>query len=189
MSHPDGEIAFFNDAAFGIAATPAELEAYAERLDLGPPPPRPGALAVLAASGYVRADAGPACMICDCAAVGPDLPAGARACRYAQFRAESRGAAALRELRSLGIRRSGGALAAARHGRPQYRGCGWPGLERDVGLVSRGTPRTRAFVRGAAGGDRGRGSVPRRLPAPARRQPAYAALEPRPAFVADRGPH
>jgi uncharacterized heparinase superfamily protein len=76
MSHPDGEIAFFNDAAFGIAATPAELEAYAERLDLGPSPPRPGALAVLAASGYVRAEAGPACMICDCAAVGPDYQPG-----------------------------------------------------------------------------------------------------------------
>ena len=76
MSHPDGEIAFFNDAAFGMAATPAELEAYAERLDLGPPAPRPGALAVLAASGYVRVDVGPACMICDCAAVGPGYQPG-----------------------------------------------------------------------------------------------------------------
>jgi uncharacterized heparinase superfamily protein len=72
MSHPDGEIAFFNDAAFGVAASCAELESYARRLDLGSTtPPRPETLAVLAASGYVRAEAGPACLICDCAALGP----------------------------------------------------------------------------------------------------------------------
>ncbi len=32
MCHPDGEISFFNDAAMGIAPTPAELDAYARRL-------------------------------------------------------------------------------------------------------------------------------------------------------------
>ncbi|HET6386777.1 MAG TPA: heparinase II/III family protein, partial [Armatimonadota bacterium] len=30
MCHPDGEIAFFNDAAIGIAPAPAEIEAYAQ---------------------------------------------------------------------------------------------------------------------------------------------------------------
>jgi uncharacterized heparinase superfamily protein len=70
MSHPDGDIAFFNDAAFGIAPTPAELETYAHRLGLEPAPQRAPPLAVLAASGYVRLEAGPACLICDCAAVG-----------------------------------------------------------------------------------------------------------------------
>ena len=71
MSHPDGEIAFFNDAAFGVAATAAELEAYAGRLGLGPPADHSAPLAVLADSGYVRVSAGPACLICDCAPVGP----------------------------------------------------------------------------------------------------------------------
>jgi uncharacterized heparinase superfamily protein len=36
MTHPDGRIALFNDAAFGIAAEPAALEAYAGRLGLPP---------------------------------------------------------------------------------------------------------------------------------------------------------
>ncbi|MBT8421098.1 MAG: hypothetical protein KJO08_09585 [Gammaproteobacteria bacterium] len=35
MRHPDGEIAFFNDAATGIAPTPDELAGYADRLELG----------------------------------------------------------------------------------------------------------------------------------------------------------
>jgi uncharacterized heparinase superfamily protein len=76
MSHPDGDIAFFNDAAFGVAATPAQLEAYATRLNLGPPPQHDAALAVLGTSGYVRVAAGPAYLICDCAPLGPPyLPA------------------------------------------------------------------------------------------------------------------
>jgi len=80
MSHPDGDIAFFNDAAFGVAATAAALEAYAARLGLGPPPPCNGSLVVLADSGYVRVTAGPAFLICDCAAVGPSyLPGHAHA--------------------------------------------------------------------------------------------------------------
>ena len=32
MSHPDGEIAFFNDAAFGIAPSPSEVFAYVARV-------------------------------------------------------------------------------------------------------------------------------------------------------------
>ncbi|WP_386117862.1 heparinase II/III family protein [Thiohalocapsa marina] len=35
MTHPDGEISFFNDAAFGIAPTLADLGAYAEQLGIG----------------------------------------------------------------------------------------------------------------------------------------------------------
>jgi uncharacterized heparinase superfamily protein len=71
MSHPDGNISFFNDATFGVAASPAELEAYANRLGLGPSPETAAPLAVLRESGYVRASAGPAYLICDCAEVGP----------------------------------------------------------------------------------------------------------------------
>jgi uncharacterized heparinase superfamily protein len=36
MTHPDGEIALFNDAAFGIAPTLAELRTYAQRLGIAP---------------------------------------------------------------------------------------------------------------------------------------------------------
>ncbi|MCK5717589.1 MAG: alginate lyase family protein [Thiomargarita sp.] len=35
LCHPDGQIAFFNDAAFEIAPAPQELESYAHRLALG----------------------------------------------------------------------------------------------------------------------------------------------------------
>jgi uncharacterized heparinase superfamily protein len=80
MSHPDGEISFFNDAAFGVAAPAAELEAYADRLGLGPAPEHDAPLEVLRASGYIRATAGPAYLICDCAEIGPGyLPGHAHA--------------------------------------------------------------------------------------------------------------
>ena len=36
MSHPDGRIAFFNDAAFDVAPTFQELTEYAERLAVVP---------------------------------------------------------------------------------------------------------------------------------------------------------
>jgi len=75
MSHPDGDIAFFNDAAFGMAARAGELRAYAEGL-IGPIAAAPAAafgLRALAASGYLRVDlpeAGAA--ILDVAPLGPD---------------------------------------------------------------------------------------------------------------------
>jgi uncharacterized heparinase superfamily protein len=79
MTHPDGEIAFFNDAAFGIAPRPADVRTYAEAL-LGPVPTakvNEFALRTLAASGYLRVDlphGGGA--IVDAAPLGPDyLPA------------------------------------------------------------------------------------------------------------------
>lgn len=80
MTHPDGDIALFNDAAFGIAAPPSDLEAYARRLGLPELPPVSGRLRHLAASGYVRLDRGDAAAILDLAAVGPDyLPGHAHA--------------------------------------------------------------------------------------------------------------
>jgi uncharacterized heparinase superfamily protein len=84
MSHPDGRIAFFNDAAFGIAAEPTALEAYAARLGL-PASDKPVAgcgLAIerLTASGYFRLSNGPMTAILDCAPIGPDyLPGHAHA--------------------------------------------------------------------------------------------------------------
>ncbi len=80
MTHPDGAIAFFNDAAFDMAPTRGELEEYAQRLQLPAAPLPPTPLAMLAASGYLRATLGPAYLICDCGPVGPDyLPGHAHA--------------------------------------------------------------------------------------------------------------
>jgi uncharacterized heparinase superfamily protein len=80
MTHPDGEIAFFNDAATGIAPPPAALEAYAVRLGLAPSQAPSDGLTHLADSGYVRL-AGPASvLLLDVAPVGPDyLPGHAHA--------------------------------------------------------------------------------------------------------------
>ncbi len=80
MCHPDGEIAFFNDAAIGVAPAPAELEAYAARLGMPAVGRGLDALTVLPDSGYVRLAAGPAVAILDLARIGPDyLPGHAHA--------------------------------------------------------------------------------------------------------------
>ena len=72
MTHPDGEIALFNDAAFGIAASEKELDAYADRLRLSRQeyPPRP--LTRFPETGYVRCEKGAAVLLLDVAPVGPD---------------------------------------------------------------------------------------------------------------------
>jgi uncharacterized heparinase superfamily protein len=80
MTHPDGEPALFNDAAFGVAAPRTELEGYAHRLGLPAVPRSRERLRHLAASGYVRLDRGDAAAILDVAAIGPDyLPGHAHA--------------------------------------------------------------------------------------------------------------
>lgn len=80
MSHPDGGIALFNDAAEGIAPANAEIEAYASRLGFSAPYPPLDGVAHLAASGYVRVARGAAVAIFDCAPIGPDyLPGHAHA--------------------------------------------------------------------------------------------------------------
>lgn len=79
MTHPDGDIAFFNDTTFGMAPTLADLTAYARTLGVSPPS-SPATFTPLNASGYVRAQRGPATLIADLAAVGPDyLPGHAHA--------------------------------------------------------------------------------------------------------------
>jgi uncharacterized heparinase superfamily protein len=89
MCHPDGKIAFFNDAAFGVAPEYDALHAYAQRLGLNPelsdtvaPVPLPGGgrLIVLDSSGYVRVELSGSVAILDLARVGPDyLPGHAHA--------------------------------------------------------------------------------------------------------------
>ena len=76
MSHPDGEVAFFNDSSLGIAPPAAQLAAYAARMNIADGVATPTPLQVLADSGYVSASVGPAKLIGDCAPVGPDYQPG-----------------------------------------------------------------------------------------------------------------
>lgn len=79
MSHPDGKIAFFNDAAFGIAPANAELEMYAKRLGFSEARELDD-ITHLESSGYVRVQSASAVLIADVAKVGPDyLPGHAHA--------------------------------------------------------------------------------------------------------------
>lgn len=72
MCHPDGEIAFFNDAAFAMAPAPAQLEAHARRLRLGCASAPRSPLVRLRASGHLRLASGPLLALIDVARVGPD---------------------------------------------------------------------------------------------------------------------
>jgi uncharacterized heparinase superfamily protein len=75
MSHPDGEISFFNDAAFGVAPSLASLDDYASRLGIGKGSPAREGCTWLRESGYVRLQRDDAVVIADvgrvCAGVCP----------------------------------------------------------------------------------------------------------------------
>lgn len=80
LTHPDGQIAFFNDAAFGIAGTPDSLRDYAMRLSVDSPNHEQGTVCSLVSSGYVRISQGDAVVLLDVASIGPDyLPGHAHA--------------------------------------------------------------------------------------------------------------
>jgi uncharacterized heparinase superfamily protein len=106
MTHPDGEIAFFNDAAFGVSPRYAELCAYAERLGISLQSPIKNAYVIdesdviamqkpsidgevtrgllslvnLQESGYIRLESDLAMALLDVAPIGPDyLPGHAHA--------------------------------------------------------------------------------------------------------------
>jgi uncharacterized heparinase superfamily protein len=72
MSHADGQISFFNDAAFSIAPPAVALAQYATRLGNLVPP----AATLPTDSGYIRAEVGAAVLIADVAPVGPDYQLG-----------------------------------------------------------------------------------------------------------------
>ncbi len=79
LSHPDGDIAFFNDSSFGVARRPHVLAAYAEGLRC-PVPPAVAPVVRLQSSGYVRMETGPAVVVADVGEIGPDyLPGHAHA--------------------------------------------------------------------------------------------------------------
>jgi Heparinase II/III-like protein/Heparinase II/III N-terminus len=80
MTHPDGEIALFNDAAIGIAPSPAALADYAARLGFAPLAPEADGFTHLEASGFIRVQQGPMVAILDVGPIGPDyLPGHAHA--------------------------------------------------------------------------------------------------------------
>lgn len=79
MAHPDGDVAFFNDAAFGIAPTAVQLRTMGDVVGIGRAPPM-SPLIDLSPSGYIRAEIGPAVLIADVGEVGPTyLPGHAHA--------------------------------------------------------------------------------------------------------------
>jgi uncharacterized heparinase superfamily protein len=72
MSHPDGQISFFNDAAFGIAASPAQLKRYGEVLGISGERSSSKGLQHLKESGYIRLENDSCVAILDVAPVGPE---------------------------------------------------------------------------------------------------------------------
>jgi len=70
MSHSNGQISFFNDAAFGIAPEQAALKHYADRLGVI------GRKCRLNESGYVRLERGSIVVLFDAAPIGPDYQPG-----------------------------------------------------------------------------------------------------------------
>ena len=80
MAHPDGDVAFFNDAALGIGPALPALRAYASAIGLILPAPPGSGARLLSASGYARLEIGPAVLLADVGPVGPDyLPGHAHA--------------------------------------------------------------------------------------------------------------
>jgi len=72
MSHPDGEVSFFNDSAIGISSSYRQLKAYAVRLEVKVKDEGPGRLSVFKDSGYIRVNNDNLAAILDLAPVGPD---------------------------------------------------------------------------------------------------------------------
>lgn len=80
MSHPDGGIALFNDAALDVAAGSESLAHYASAVGVALDTMPLADLETLPDSGYVRAQVGSAVLIADVAELGPDyLPGHAHA--------------------------------------------------------------------------------------------------------------
>jgi uncharacterized heparinase superfamily protein len=80
MSHPDGDIAYFNDAAQGIAPPNTDIERFALALGVAERRQLDDGAMLLSPSGYVRATSPGMVALIDVAPVGPDyLPGHAHA--------------------------------------------------------------------------------------------------------------
>ncbi len=76
QTHPDGEIAFFNDAATGIAARPDEIQDYARRLGIKPDERNDIRVGRLPETGYYSVCRNDWHLIADAAPIGPDYLSG-----------------------------------------------------------------------------------------------------------------
>lgn len=76
MTHPDGDVSFFNDAAFGIAAPCRVLDAYATASGVDIDTHALAPVEWLRESGYIRLSNSRAVVFCDVAPVGPDYQPG-----------------------------------------------------------------------------------------------------------------
>jgi len=72
MSHPDGEISFFNDSIFGVAPTLGELANYARQFDIDYKGGNLSGLTYFQESGYIRLDKKDLVIMADVAKIGPD---------------------------------------------------------------------------------------------------------------------
>ncbi|WP_250131814.1 heparinase II/III family protein [Vibrio crassostreae] len=72
MQHPDGEVSFFNDSAFGIAPKLADIQRYAEVLNITVPSTNKAQVTSLKESGYVVVQDNVNKLMIDVAKVGPD---------------------------------------------------------------------------------------------------------------------
>jgi uncharacterized heparinase superfamily protein len=92
MTHPDGRIALFNDAALGIELDPDDLAAYCESLMEGPPPsPEPPLWSFPETGYYIMAPAIGDRLLIDCGAVGPDYQPGHSHCDALSFELSLKG--------------------------------------------------------------------------------------------------
>lgn len=72
MQHPDGDVSFFNDSAFGVAPKLAVLRRYAEQLNISTQSRNYSKVSHLEQSGYVVVNDQMNKLIIDAAKVGPD---------------------------------------------------------------------------------------------------------------------
>ena len=123
MRHPDGEIALFSDAAFGIAPEPGALLDYAARLGIKTTAFASGSFPV---TGYHVWRRGGDALVVDAGPIGPGLLVHPRARRHLLVRAEPRRPPRRGRRRHLDLRgrrraRLGALDARAQHGRDRRR--------------------------------------------------------------------
>ena len=76
MTHPDGDISFFNDAALEIAPKLNELKEYTQRLGLDYNSTKFNKVTHLSSSGYIRLSSNNVAALLDVARIGPDYQPG-----------------------------------------------------------------------------------------------------------------
>lgn len=85
VTHPDGQIAYFNDSVQGVAAEPGVLREYSKRLGIDE------SYAPLGPSGYIRLEQGDTVVLFDAGPVGPDYQPGHAHCDLLSLEISHRG--------------------------------------------------------------------------------------------------